>query len=121
VHFLQIWIQPIARGMQPSYEQKHFDAADKRRRLRLIASPDGTGGSVLLHQDARLYAAILGAQDEVSLDLDEQRRVYVHVARGALTVNGTRLAAGDALMLRTAKRLELGEADDAEVLVFDLP
>jgi redox-sensitive bicupin YhaK (pirin superfamily) len=120
-HFLQIWIQPNSKGIQPSYEQKHFDVADKRGRLRLIASPDGASGSVLIHQDARIYAAVLDARDQVSLDVDLRRRVYVHLARGALTAKGTRLGAGDALMLRDTKRLELAEAKDAEVLVFDLP
>jgi quercetin 2,3-dioxygenase len=121
VHFLQIWIQPNSKGIEPSYEQKHFDVADKRGRLRLIASPDGAGGSVLIHQDARVYASVLDAKEQVSLDVDERRRVYVHLARGTLTANGTRLGAGDALMLQDTKRLDLAEADDAEVLVFDLP
>jgi quercetin 2,3-dioxygenase len=121
VHFLQIWIQPSSMGIEPSYEQKHFGTADKRGRLRLIASPDGAGGSLLIHQDARLYAAILDARDEVALDVDAARRVYVQVARGALTAHGTKLAAGDALMLTRTQRVDLGAADDAEVLVFDLP
>jgi redox-sensitive bicupin YhaK (pirin superfamily) len=121
VHFLQIWIQPSAGGIEPSYEQKHFDTGDKRARLCLIASPDRSAGSILIHQDARVYASILDAQDRVSLDVDESRRLYVHVARGALTVNGTRLGAGDALMQRNTQRLDLGTAEDAEVLVFDLP
>jgi redox-sensitive bicupin YhaK (pirin superfamily) len=121
VHFLQIWIQPSSKGLEPSYEQKHFDDADKRGRLRLIASPDGAMGSVLVHQDVRVYAAILDARDQVSLDIDERRQAYVHVVRGALTVNGTKLAAGDALMLQNTPRLALGEAEAAELLVFDLP
>jgi quercetin 2,3-dioxygenase len=121
VHFLQIWIQPSSKGIEPSYEQKHFAAAEKRGRLRLIASPDGAAGSVLIHQDARVYASILEAQDEPALDVDERRRVYVHVARGGLTVHGAKLAAGDALMLTGTRRLDLGRADNAEVLVFDLP
>jgi redox-sensitive bicupin YhaK (pirin superfamily) len=120
-HFLQIWIQPDSKGIEPSYEQKHFDVADRRGRLRLIASPDGAGGSVLIHQDARVYASVLQASDQVSLDVDERRRVYMHVARGAVTANGTRLGAGDALMLRDIKRLDLTEANEAELLVFDLP
>jgi redox-sensitive bicupin YhaK (pirin superfamily) len=120
-HFLQIWIQPDTKGIEPSYEQKHFDLADRRGRLRLIASPNGASGSVLIHQDARVYASVLQASDRVSLDVDEQRRVYVHVARGAVTANGTRLGAGDALMSPDIKRLDLTEANDAELLVFDLP
>ena len=120
-HFLQIWIQPSSKGIEPSYEQKHFGAADKRGRLRLIASADGASGSVLIHQDARVYASILDTRDEAALDVDPGRRVYVHVARGGLTVHGTKLAAGDALMLTDTRRLDLGAAEDAEVLLFDLP
>jgi quercetin 2,3-dioxygenase len=121
VHFLQIWIQPSAKGIEPGYEQKHFSAAEKRGRLRLIASPDGASNSVHLHQDARVYASILDARDRISLDIDVRRRLYIHVVQGAVTVNGTRLGTGDALMLENIKHLDLGEAKDAEVLVFDLP
>ena len=121
VHFLQIWIQPSSKGIEPSYEQKHFAAADKRGRLCLIASSDGAARSVFIHQDARVYASLLDGRDEAALAVDQRRRVYVHMARGALTVEGTELAAGDALMLSDTKRVEFGRADDAEVLVFDLP
>ena len=121
VHFLQIWIQPNTNGIEPSYEQKHFSTAEKRGRLRLIASPDGASNSVHLHQDAKVYASILDAQDRISLDVDERRRLYVHVVHGAVTVNGTRLSTGDALMLENAKHLDLADAKDAEILVFDLP
>jgi redox-sensitive bicupin YhaK (pirin superfamily) len=120
VHFLQIWIQPSSRGIEPSYEQKHFDVSDKRGRLRLIASPDGVNDSVLIHQDARVYASVLDASDQLSLALDQGRRTYVHVARGSVTANNTRLDGGDALMLRETKQLNLAKADNAEVLVFDL-
>jgi quercetin 2,3-dioxygenase len=98
-----------------------FGAADKRGRLRLVASPDAADGSVLIHQDARVYASLLDARDEAALDVDERRRIYVHVVRGAVTAQGTELAAGDALMLSDTKRVDLSRADDAEVLVFDLP
>ena len=120
VHFLQIWIQPSSRGIEPSYEQKHFAVSDKRGRLRLIASADGVNDSVLIHQDARVYASVLEASDQLSLALDEGRRTYVHLARGSVTANNTRLDAGDALMLRETKQLNLTKADNAEVLVFDL-
>lgn len=120
-HFLQIWIEPSVRGIAPSYEQKHFDAASKRGQLRLIASPDGAQGSVSIHQDARVYAALLdGAERAVHL-LAPGRRAYVHVARGALNVQGQRLAAGDALKIERASEVALEQGAQAEVLLFDLP
>jgi redox-sensitive bicupin YhaK (pirin superfamily) len=119
-HFLQIWIEPSVAGIAPSYEQKHFDAAAKRGRLRLIASPDGAEGSVTIHQDARVHAGLFDAAERADLALAPGRKAYVHVARGAIGVNGQRLGAGDAL--KTDERtLVLAEGDQAEVLVFDLP
>jgi redox-sensitive bicupin YhaK (pirin superfamily) len=121
VHFLQIWIQPDAQGIAPSYEQKFFGPADKRGKLRLIASPDAADGSVLIHQDARVYAGLLDGDERMSLTVGDGRRVYVHVARGSLTANGTELSSGDALKLRNEKSVSLTGGKDAEVLVFDLP
>ncbi len=121
VHFLQIWIQPSVQGIEPSYEEKHFAPEDKRGRLRLIASPDAAEGSVLIHQDARVYAGLFGGSETAVLDVASERRIYVHVARGTVTANGTVLNAGDALKLTETRRLELREGRDAEVLVFDLP
>ena len=121
VHFLQIWIQPNVRGIAPSYEEKRFETAEKRGRLRLIASPDRAEGSVLIHQDARVYAGLFDAAESARLEIAENRRVYVHVARGSVHANGVKLDAGDALELTVAKDLELREGSGAEVLVFDLP
>jgi redox-sensitive bicupin YhaK (pirin superfamily) len=121
VHFLQIWIKPDALGIEPSYEQKRFDAADKRGRLRLIASREGAEGSVRIHQDARVYSGLFDGQERTTLDVAPGRRVYVHVARGAMTANDTELAAGDALKLTDAASLVLSGGRAAEVLVFDLP
>jgi redox-sensitive bicupin YhaK (pirin superfamily) len=119
-HFLQIWIEPNVIGIAPSYEQKHFDAASKRGRLRLLASPDGREGSVTIHQDAFLYAAILDGADRVVRTLRPGRRAYVHVARGTVTANGQALEAGDALKAAGADEIVLERARDAEVLLFDL-
>jgi redox-sensitive bicupin YhaK (pirin superfamily) len=119
-HFLQIWIEPSATGIPPSYEQKHFDAAAKRGRLRLIASPDGAEGSVKIHQDARVYAGLFDRDERAQHSIAPGRKAYVHVARGAISVNGQRQDAGDAL--KTDERaLSLSGGEDAEVLVFDLP
>jgi redox-sensitive bicupin YhaK (pirin superfamily) len=119
-HFLQIWIQPERRGIAPGYEERHFSEGDRRGRLRLIASPDGAQGSVTIHQSARLYAGLLDGDERARLALDAGRRAYVHVARGAVSVNGRRLVAGDAAKLVGEAAVELDAGEGAEVLVFDL-
>ena len=118
-HFLQIWIEPKFTGVRPSYEQKHFAEADKRGRLRLIASPDGRDGSVSMNQDAFLYAGLFDGAERAGLTLVKGRG-YLHVARGSIDANGQRLEAGDAMKLEGG-RIELKDGKAAEVLVFDLP
>jgi quercetin 2,3-dioxygenase len=119
-HFLQIWIEPSVTGIPPSYEQKHFDAASKRGRLRLVASPDGREGSVTIHQDAFVYAALLDGADRAVHNLQPDRRGYLHVARGKVTANGRPLEAGDALKAVDTAGIVLEKGKDAEVLLFDL-
>jgi redox-sensitive bicupin YhaK (pirin superfamily) len=120
-HFLQIWILPQRAGLEPGYEQKHFDAAAKRGRLALVASPDGREGSLKLNADAAIRAGLFnGADERAELPLDPQRLAYVHVVRGQLQVNGRSLKAGDAAALAGEPQLALGQGEDAEVLVFDL-
>ena len=121
VHFLQIWIEPNRRGVQPGYEEKRFEADSKRGRLRLIASPDGADGSVTLHQDARVYAALLDGNESVEHRAAAGRRVYVHVVRGEAEVNGERLSAGDAAKATAVDTIRIANARAAEVLLFDLP
>ncbi len=121
VHFLQIWIQPDTRGIAPSYEERRFDESEKRGKLRLIASPDGADGSVLVHQDVRLYAGLFDDSESAALSLARGRRLYVHVARGRVLVNGVALNAGDALKLTDVQDLRIEQGRNAEVLVFDLP
>jgi quercetin 2,3-dioxygenase len=121
VHFLQIWIQPDVRGIAPSYEEKRFTESEKRGRLRLIASPDQAEGSVLIRQDARVYAGLFDGAETASLPIAPGRRAYIHVARGAVTANGAALQAGDALKLTDTRQLTVGQGSAAEVLVFDLP
>jgi redox-sensitive bicupin YhaK (pirin superfamily) len=120
VHFLQIWIQPNVRGIDPGYEEKRFEAEDKRGRLRLIASPDGADGSVRLHQDARVYAGLFDGAERARLEVPAGRRVYVHVARGSVTANGDALNVGDAVAMTDVTSLEISGGKSAEVLVFDL-
>jgi quercetin 2,3-dioxygenase len=119
-HFLQIWIQPNVTGIAPSYEQKRFAESGKRGRLQLVASPDGSAGSVLIHANARMYAGLFDGAESLSLPLDAGRKAYVHVVRGELEVNGQRLAAGDAAKLERETQLVLSDGKQAEVLVFDL-
>jgi hypothetical protein len=119
-HFLQIWIQPNVTGIPPSYEEKNFSAEEKRGRLCLIASSDGKEGSVLIHQDVKLYAGLFDDVETASLAIAAGRLAYVHVARGAVTVNGVELKAGDALKLSDVVTVDVSGGEQAEVLVFDL-
>ena len=93
-HFLQIWIQPAERNIAPSYEEKRFAAEEKRGRLRLIVSPDREDGSLKIHQDARIYAGLFNGAERAQLEVQPGRRIYLHVARGALIANGSALEAG---------------------------
>lgn len=119
-HFLQIWIEPNATGITPSYEQKTFSDIEKNGALRLVASPDGAQGSVTIHADARLYAGLLDGSQAAELNLAPNRKSYVHVVRGAVDVNGTSLASGDAAMIDGERLIKLDQGSNAEVLVFDL-
>lgn len=120
VHFLQIWILPERRGLTPSYEQRRYDDVEKRGKLRLVASRDGTDGSVTVHQDVRLLAGLFDGAESATYPLGAGRHAWVHVARGSLSVNGRHLSAGDALALSDEPSVTLGEGTAAEVLLFDL-
>jgi redox-sensitive bicupin YhaK (pirin superfamily) len=120
VHLLQIWITPRITGMRPGYEEKHFDAADKRGKLRLIAAPDGRDGAVTIHQDAFVYASLLDPGDALDHTLAAGRKAYVHVARGTVHVNGETLKAGDGAKIAGENRISFTGAKDAEVLLFDM-
>jgi redox-sensitive bicupin YhaK (pirin superfamily) len=120
VHFLQIWFIPNAVGINPSYEEKYFDDAEKRGRLRLIASPDGIDGSVTIHSDAKMFAVLLDAGEQVEHPLAQDSYVYVHVARGDVALNDTPLQSGDGAMLAGGERVVLAQGRNAEVLVFEL-
>lgn len=119
-HFLQIWIEPNVKGIAPGYEQKTFDAGEKRGALRLVASSDGAQGSVTVHADAKLYAGLFDGSETAELPLDPVRKTYVHLVRGELQVNGQLLRSGDAAKLEAESRLHLAHGHAAEVLVFDL-
>jgi redox-sensitive bicupin YhaK (pirin superfamily) len=119
-HFLQIWIQPNVRNIEPSYEQKTFAEEEKRGKLRLVASPDAAEGSVTIHADARMYAGLFDGAEQAVLTVDPKRLQYVHVVRGEIKVNGQALSTGDAAKLADETQLKLGEGRAAEVIVFDL-
>jgi redox-sensitive bicupin YhaK (pirin superfamily) len=120
-HFLQIWIQPAKGNIEPSYEEKRFAPQEKRGRLRLIVSPDRAQGSLLIHQDARMYAGLFDGAEAADLTVQDGRRMYVHVAQGAIVANAVALGAGDALQITAETELHIEGGKDAEVLVFDLP
>lgn len=120
VHFLQIWIVPDRKGVEPRYQQQHFAPAEKRGRLRLIISPDGADGSLSVYQDARVYAGLFDGDESQRFELPANRFAYVHVARGTLDVNGQRLCAGDAVKLRNPRQIDFSGGSGAEVLLFDL-
>jgi hypothetical protein len=119
VHFLQIWIIPDRRGHAPGYEQKSFPEAERRGKLRLVASSDGREGSVSLHQDVALWVAVLDEGQKAELPLAAGRHAWVHVARGTVTVNGKRLDEGDGAALSDERVIAL-EGHGGEILVFDL-
>jgi redox-sensitive bicupin YhaK (pirin superfamily) len=119
-HFLQIWILPNRTGIAPGYEQKSFSDADKRGRLRLVASPDGRDGSVTIHADASIRAGLFDGDESAELPIDPGRLAYLHVVRGEIVVNGHRLSAGDAAKLDGERELRLSQGLGAEVLAFDL-
>lgn len=120
VHFLQIWITPKARGLTPSYEQKHFAEAERRGKLRLLASPDGRDGSITVHQDVSLYTTLLSAGEKVSHSLAQGRHAFVHVARGQVKLGDQKLGEGDGVQLSEGGELRFEGVEDAEVLLFDL-
>lgn len=119
-HLLQIWIEPNVTGIVPSYEQKTFADAEKRGKLRLLASHDGAQGSITMHADACLYAGLFNGAQTAELPLSSHRKCYVHLVHGELDVNGQKLSAGDAALLEGENHLTLSGGKGAEVLVFDL-
>ena len=120
VHFLQIWILPEERGLEPGYEQKPFASEEKRGRLLLVGSRDGRDGSVTIHQDVDLYAALLTAGEVVAHRMASGRRAWIQVARGKVTIDGRELNAGDGAAVSAANEISIRGAEDAEILLFDM-
>jgi redox-sensitive bicupin YhaK (pirin superfamily) len=120
VHFFQIWIFPDKRGLAPGYEEKHFDDETKRGQLKLVASRDGRDGTVLIHQDAELYSALLAPGDEVSHTTERIRKGWVQLASGAVTVNGEALAPGDGAAIAYEETVAIKASAESELLLFDM-
>ena len=120
VHLLQIWIMPDRQGLTPGYQQKNFPPEEKRGRWCLLVSPDATQGSLTIHQDARVFAALLNDAETLNYSLANGRKAYLHVARGKVQANGHALTAGDALMISDEAEIALSGAQETEVLLFDL-
>jgi redox-sensitive bicupin YhaK (pirin superfamily) len=120
VHFLQIWILPKQNGLPSGYEQKMFKDEEKRGKWRLVASPDGSEGSVRIQQDARMYAALLSPGPALSHTVTAGRKGWLHVVRGSAQVNGQPLKAGDGLAIDGAETLSVTTADQGEVLLLDM-
>lgn len=120
VHFLQIWVLPEQRGLEPSYEQKSFPVEERKGRLQLVGARDGRDGALTIHQDLDLFVANLDKGNEVSHALRPSRKAWVQVTRGAVTVNGTAVAQGDGAALTDEAEVRIAANDNAEVLLFDL-
>lgn len=120
VHFLQIWLLPERRGLEPGYEQKRFETEDKKGRFRLIASPDGREGAITVHQDVDLYAGVFARHEGARVTLRPGRHAWLQVARGAVGVNGESLNQGDGAAISDESALDITATEDAEVLLFDL-
>jgi redox-sensitive bicupin YhaK (pirin superfamily) len=120
VHFLQIWLLPTRRGIEPGYEQKVIDRKEQSSHLRLVASADGKDGSVLIHTDARIYAGLFETGATAELAIPQGRHAWVHIARGKARINGHELSAGDGAALSDEPTVKVEGADASEVLVFDL-
>jgi len=120
-HLLQIWLLPERDNIEPGYEEKHFDDAEKQGRWRLIASHDGRDGSLLIHQDVALYASVVAKGEQLSYSMGAGRSLYLQVARGSVDLNGETLVAGDAAMVDAQQAITIQVLEPAELLLFDLP
>ena len=120
VHFLQIWILPERAGIEPSYEQTFFDPSEKRGRLRLVASREGSEGSVRVHQDLKLFAGLFDAGEAADYPLAEGRHAWLQVAKGRVAVNGKELEAGDGVAIGNESQLRIEGRQQGEVLLFDM-
>ncbi len=120
VHLLQIWIEPSEKQLEPSYEQKAFSQNEKAGKWKLIGSQNGRDGSVVIHQDIALYASLLKKGEKLTYTPNENRKLWLQVVTGEVTVNGELLFAGDAAAIAFEDALKLKAVDDTEALLFDM-
>ena len=120
VHLLQIWIFPAEQGSEPEYEEKKFSDDEKRNKLRLIVSPEGSDGSVRIHQDAKIYASLLDDGQEVVHTLNDGRSAWLQVAAGSVSLNDVALKQGDGAAVSDETELRITANDASEILLFDL-
>ncbi len=120
LHLLQIWMLPDRQNITPRYDQRNFPLSEKQGKLRLVASPDGRDGSVIIHQDINLYVSVLSVGDSVAFEMLPNRFAWIQVAQGTAVLNGELLQAGDGVQINSARSLELSTEDNAEILLFDL-
>jgi len=120
LHLLQIWIYPEKNGLEPGYEQTRFTRDENLNCLRLVGSRDGREGSVTIHQDVDLYASVLEPGNELALELRNDRKVFIQVIHGDITVNSRALSAGDGAAMEGEQALRINASNEAEFLVFDM-
>jgi redox-sensitive bicupin YhaK (pirin superfamily) len=120
VHFLQIWIEPEVFGISANYQERHFSDDEKRGKLISLAGPQGTPDQLLLRQDVLVFAGLFDGIEQAKYQVSAGRKAYVHLALGAVTINGERLSAGDSLTTFGEDTLTISEGNNAEVLMFDL-
>jgi len=120
VHFLQIWFLPDEEGLTPKYEQKFFADEEKRGKFRLVVSKEGREGSLSINQDVDMSVALMDGDEEASYDLTEGRKVWLHIARGEIVVNGEKLEAGDGAAIEDISELKFSDGNKSEIIIFDM-
>lgn len=120
VHLYQIWLLPERNGIEPSYEQRGFPEEDRRGRLQLVAAPDGAGGALRIHQDARLYLATIASGDELNHPVVADRHAWVQVLQGSAVIGGEELGDGDGAAISDERHVSIGATTGAEIMLFDL-
>jgi hypothetical protein len=121
LHFLQMWVIPAAQGTTPRYEQNHYPESSRRGRFKLVASPDGREDSLIIGQDVNLYTGLLDGNESDSVDLSAGRGAWIHVAEGALKLNGQRLDAGDGAAIQEESRVSISDGENAQFVLWELP
>lgn len=120
LHLLQMWVLPSADGYEPRYEQKRFEAEERRGKLRLVVSPDGADGSLTIGSDVKLFAGEFTDGESAAHQLPEGRSAWIHVARGTVRINGERFDGGDGAGVAAGARIEIEGVDAGELVMWEL-